>query len=432
MASVVKRINGRKSIQFTDANGKRRELRIGKASDVQANKVRVHVEAILADKLANRPHDVETLKWIHNLSKKLFVRAEAVGLVSGASRAFISLGEFLDECMQEVQKNEENTYIFYKNTRRNLISFFGTERRLSSITADDAAAFRSFLETLPKSRGKGTLSPATVNRRIGATRTFFKMARKRKIIMESPFEDVKAGEQVNRSRLQFITEETIAKVLLACPDAQWYAIVCLARYGGVRCPSEIVPLKWEHIDWENRRVLIHCVKTKRLPGKETRLIPLFPQLERAFLKLAARLPVYGDERDTYVIPRYRSPKANLRTQFEKILKRAGVEPWPRLLQNLRASREKDLSRQFPLEVAADWIGNTSRIALKHYLGTTDEDFAAALGDKKPPQNPPQQPAELTDNAKSSAEAESATFVITIGGSTTLTADSSAFLPLTKT
>jgi hypothetical protein len=102
------------------------------------------------------------------------------------------------------------------------------------------------------------------------------------------------------------------------------------------------------------------------------------------------------------------------------------------MQNLRASRENDLSRDFPLKVAADWIGNSPRIALKHYLGITEADFAKGADYQstisKTPQNPPQQPAQVAGNRGNSAEAESGVWDISAGASTAFTAVSSAFLP----
>ena len=57
----------------------------------------------------------------------------------------------------------------------------------------------------------------------------------------------------------------------------------------------------------------------------------------------------------------------------------GLSAWPRLLQNLRASRETELAGQFPLHVVAAWIGNSAPVAAKHYLSVTDADFDKALG-----------------------------------------------------
>ena len=70
--------------------------------------------------------------------------------------------------------------------------------------------------------------------------------------------------------------------------------------------------------------------------------------------------------------------ANLRTTFGKILRRAGLEPWPLLFHNLRASRETELVEKYPVQVVTSWLGNTPSVALRHYLMTTDDHFAAAV------------------------------------------------------
>ena len=69
--------------------------------------------------------------------------------------------------------------------------------------------------------------------------------------------------------------------------------------------------------------------------------------------------------------------ANLRTTFEKIVKRAGLEPWPKLFHALRSSRETELAQEFPIHVVTAWLGNTPSIALRYYLLTTDSDFEKA-------------------------------------------------------
>jgi hypothetical protein len=92
-----------------------------------------------------------------------------------------------------------------------------------------------------------------------------------------------------------------------------------------------------------------------------------------------------------------SGSANLRTQLERIMERAGVAKWPRLFQNMRASRETELTQHHPLHVVVAWIGNSAAIATRHYLQVTDADYdransggakSGALG----AQNQAQQPA----------------------------------------
>ena len=59
--------------------------------------------------------------------------------------------------------------------------------------------------------------------------------------------------------------------------------------------------------------------------------------------------------------------------------------------NLRASRETELVERFPLQAVMDWMGNTPKVALRHYLMTTDTHFDAAVrGDEEALQNALQQ------------------------------------------
>lgn len=140
------------------------------------------------------------------------------------------------------------------------------------------------------------------------------------------------------------------------------------------------------------------------------MIPLFPEL-RPHLEAMRAEAEPGTE---YLITRYRSVRQNLSTQFERIVCRAGTEPWPKLFQNLRSTRETELMESFPAHVVCAWIGNSEAIAQKHYLQLTDDHFAKAVGlstsseasqlpksappQKTPVQNPVQHTSELPRTA----------------------------------
>ena len=66
------------------------------------------------------------------------------------------------------------------------------------------------------------------------------------------------------------------------------------------------------------------------------------------------------------------------TQLERIIRKAGLKPWPKLFQNLRSTRETELAESYPIQVVCEWIGNTAAVAAKHYLQTTDEHYRQAL------------------------------------------------------
>ena len=100
---------------------------------------------------------------------------------------------------------------------------------------------------------------------------------------------------------------------------------------------------------------------------------------------------YAERSGDYVISfpaidRFRngSPSPNLGTKIEKAIKRAGLTRWPKLFQNMRASRQIELVRQgHPIHVVCDWIGNSDTVALEYYLRTIEDDFVKAVGTRNP-------------------------------------------------
>ena len=84
---------------------------------------------------------------------------------------------------------------------------------------------------------------------------------------------------------------------------------------------------------------------------------------------------------------------NLRTRLQWIIKRAGLKAWPKLWQNLRATRETELADKFPAHVAAAWIGNSVAVAMKHYLQVTEDHFKQAA------QNAAQKLSEMGGNER---------------------------------
>ena len=181
------------------------------------------------------------------------------------------------------------------------------------------------------------------------------------------------GVRENKARMYYVTREEAQKVLDACPDAQWRLLFALSRFGGLRCPSEHLGLRWGDVDWEHGRITVHSPKTEHHAGKESRQIPLFPEI-RLYLEEVWDQTEPGTE---WVMTRYRRANANLRTQLERIIRRAGLKPWPKPFQNCRSTRETELAETYPIHVVCAWIGNTVAVAAKHYLQVTDADFEKA-------------------------------------------------------
>lgn len=92
-------------------------------------------------------------------------------------------------------------------------------------------------------------------------------------------------------------------------------------------------------------------------------MPFFRELQPILIEAFER----AESGSEYVITHYRCPTTNLRTQFLKILARAGVSPWPKLFHNLRSSRQTELCDTHPAHVVSAWLGNSVVIAQNHYL-----------------------------------------------------------------
>jgi len=202
---------------------------------------------------------------------------------------------------------------------------------------------------------------------------FFRAAIRRKHIADNPFDGQSTLVRENTTRFYFVSREEAQAVLDACPDIEWRLIFAFCRYGGLRCPSEILRLQWDDIDWDKSRFTVHASKTEHHADGGIRQVPISPELY-PLLRDAYEQAQPGD---IHVIKRYRSKEVNLRTQLGKIIKRAGLVPWPKLFQNLRSTRQTELAEEYPQHVICRWIGNTQSVAIKHYLQVTDEHFTKA-------------------------------------------------------
>jgi len=383
MASIGNDPNGRKRILFFDAHGVRRTMRIGRVTESEAKSIKTHVEHIIACQIAGSAPKVSTSLWLADLDDTMKKRLAKFGLAVWQERKAETLGTFLDGYIAERSDVKRSTATVFGHTRRCLVEYFGADKPLAQITAADASKWRRWLTTheFPRRHGRkgGRLADSTIRRRCSIARQFFNEAVDDRLITENPFRKLKGiGVTANRSRDYFLSLDDATKIIDACPDSEWRLLFALSRYGGFRCPSEHLALTWGDVDWVGGRINVRSPKTEHHGEKHAaREIPIFhelrPYLEDAFILAGEHVL----DPSAPVIRRYRGTNVNLRTQLNRIIKRAGLTPWPKLFQNLRATRETELAKVHPIHVVCAWIGNSQVIANKHYLQVTDEDFAVA-------------------------------------------------------
>ncbi len=377
MATLGKR-GDRWFVQFPNPDtGKRVTVSLLTKSQRQATAGKLAIENLLSSVRNGFQLDPATSAWLATVKPVIRCKLEDACLVeSEQPREDVSLERFLDDYEKRRTDIKPNTRLNWQRTIKNLKEHLDAGKAVSEITAADAADFRRKLIT-------HGLAPATVGKQIQQAKTFFSDAVDRGIIDENPFAKLKTSSgRGDRSRDFFITVDMTAKVLEACPDAEWQAIVALARYGGLRCPSEVLLLTWADIDWDRSRIRVRSPKTERHEGKSERMIPLFPELVPMLSELFNQRGVGVQvPSSSPVITRYAGPGDNLRTTLGRIIKRAGLVNWPKLFQNLRASRATELVARFPSHVATAWLGHSEKIARDHYWQVTDDDFNIAIGER---------------------------------------------------
>jgi len=380
MASLIEEGKGRWRVQWR-CGAARRSVRLGKQTRRVAEQLRRYIESLVAARQTGEPLDHVTAAWLAGLpaDSQLRERLARVGLVQAAGVAEppeSRLGYFLEQVVLARPDVKPATLEVWRQPCRNLKDFFGPTTRLADITPGRAEQFAQWLRT------QG-LAPATLAKRLAFARTFFHVARKHRLIEANPFSEVKVPRADVSARQHFVDRDTLER-LMRVANPTWRTILALARLGGLRCPSEVLSLEWRHIDWATHRIIVPSPKTERYAGQAQRVIPLFADL-RPYLDEAQELAAPGQ---THVVGGGYLAKAsgpsgwrnvNLRTQFERLIRRAGLTPWPRLFHNLRSSRETELLDQFPLHTVARWLGHDPQISLRHYAQTTDEHFARAVG-----------------------------------------------------
>lgn len=345
--------------------GKRKTLYLGRMSLRAVKAIQCRVEQLVASSITGHAVDGETARWIANLDRSLAAKLAKVGLIESRKTSRQTLGGFIAEYKASRVELESSTLATYKNAENNLYEKLGQDRRLDSVTAGDAKAFASWLKT--------KLAPSTVSRRLRIAKQFFAAAVDHEIIVVNPFAKVSTPFIVDEDRQKEVAVVDVQRLLEVC-SPEWRTIIALARFGGLRCPSEVLTLRWENVDLLRGRMTVTSPKTKHI-GKQSRQCPIFhmlrPYLEEALelAKPGAIFVVAGEHKG--------ASEKNLRTQLHRLCDRAGVPRWPKFFNNARATLITELATQYPMQSVCKWVGNTIKVAAEHYLLARDEEFLQA-------------------------------------------------------
>lgn len=373
--ATVKEIQRKKTVAYQiefRLNATRQYLSLGSKYDKSdAYEIAANVDRLALALEVGRPVDARTTRWLEGIPTDLQQRLERAGLVEIEKVA--TLEEIVDAYWEaEYYELKPTTQSSKRQARRRLFEFFEEKKAVDAITKQDAARFVAYLKT--------QMSEASRAGIVRDVRRFFNWAQDAGLTAANPFDGVRRGSFQNKAREYYVSLEDYEKMLEAAPSQMWRTVLALYRIGGLRY-EEALRVEWRDVDFAGRRLLVHSPKTERYRGRESRVIPLFPQLYTELEELWDAIPAGGSP---YVISQNRT---TIRKRVDRIVFDAGLNRWERLIQNLRSSRAIEIARDFGTLAESEWIGHSPQTARDHYLHLLDDDFARAAGATTNEKNP---------------------------------------------
>lgn len=365
MAYIFKRKNGSQVLVFQDAEGRRRTLGLAGVPPKVANSWLLHIEAIVTAQKHQTGVPEQTARWINTLNDDFHERFSQLGLLR--TRQTETIGSWLEKSLESRRRMvKPASMVKLEQTSRVLLEFFDPKMPLKSITAEQAGDWSRYLTE----RG---LAKATTRIHHGNARTIFNAAIEAELIKKNPFKGLSARTTPSDYR-RHITADEIARVIKEAPSAEWRVMLGLARYAGLRNPSETHILTVQDIDLQKRRMEVRSPKTENFDGHASRSVPIDPRLMPLLLDRMAELKP-GEMRLISL-----SGRGSMHRTLARICKRAGVEPWCRTWQTLRSSCEQEMASSFPQFAVSRWLGHSMLVSERHYANLIpDELFDRASG-----------------------------------------------------
>ncbi len=244
--------------------------------------------------------------------------------------------------------------------------WFGGGVPLRSITPEAASDWRAAMLA-------DGLSEATVRCHTRNLKSAFTEAARRKLVEDNPFSHLRSASIASVAQDHYVSPGDTERLLKACPNEQWRLLIVLARYCGLRCPSETHTLRWPDVDWDQGRMRVWASKTER-----ERTVPLEPRAQRELAAAFAQV-----EPGAEGVITLSSSKGNLARDLKKVIGAAGLNRWPKIWQSLRASCEREWATRYPQHAVSRWIGHRVEVSDRHYLGEVlDHVFDRAAGWKE--------------------------------------------------
>lgn len=367
MATFFPNKAGQYSVQFS-LGGVRKTFYIGRVSMREAEEFSLRLSLLVEFAECKRPPDAATQRWLAELRPNHAAKLAALGLA--AERGPSTLAELCDFCTARANV-EPNSLVKYHDATASLVAFFGADQPYHLITEHHAEAFRNWLlSPAARRKGGGPLAETTAKKRLEQCSLYFTAAIDRGWLVSSPFRKLSIVAGDTSERMHYVTLAEV-DAIMAAARYDMRLMIAFARFGGLRIPSEIWPLRWDRVDWTAGTIRVFSPKQRRRENKRWRTIPLFPEIRQLLEQCR--------QDDGPIFKRPDITATALRNRVERLCIKCGIVPWPKIWQNMRSTRETELLDQgYPIHVVCQWIGNSPAIALKHYTQVAKEHVTRAV------------------------------------------------------
>lgn len=293
-----------------------------------------------------------------------------------ANRA-CSLSNFLQQYLR-ARKSElaPTTLLLHEQTARYLVAYFGAERRIDQISRADARAFKTALadnRLMSISKTGREMGPATVDKHIRNARTIFNQAVNDDIVLFNPFNRLSKTAIVKRD-WHYVTPEEY-QLLMEAASQKMKLLIALCRLAALR-RGEALALEWSDIDWANNRLQIIAKKTWQPKDKDSRKVPICPELQTLLLE-AYNGAKTGQKQVIEGIS-----IVNVWRDFNVLCRRAGVDQYSKAFHTLRKSCITDWAASYPAHVVKEWAGHSSLDTTdRYYLQISESEYERAATNK---------------------------------------------------
>jgi integrase len=345
--------------------GVRRKLWLGNVPTAAAKTIADHLERLkIAVETATAP-PVDTTRWARACSERIRKQMANWGLIElGTSIESIprTVGGYSQHYIDSRTDLKPRSLQRFRNVRMHLLAQWPAHTSLAAITPGDADAFARNIRKKHK--------PSHAGKLLSDCRQIFRSACRFNLLDSNPFTDVDCSAPHDTNREAYVTAADANKLIeLASP--QLAALIAAARFAGLRVPSEPLALQIAHINWQDNRFTVTDTKRSTI-----RSVPIFTEFRPHLTRQLELLP----DGSQFIFHRARQSAATQwRDQLERLILLAGLNQWPKLWQNLRASCRTDLESRFPGFVVDQWLGHSAKIGAKHYTRIHAEHYALACG-----------------------------------------------------